>query len=346
MERTKVEQIEHETLEDAAARKQSHLELALKSQHTLLDPRFYYEPMLAGHPNPEDKMEVEFGGKTMSFPIWISSMTGGSVEAGPINKMLAKTAAKYGFGMGLGSCRIILEDHSYFEDFNLRPILGDSLPLFANIGIAQVEKILNEDKIQLLRDLVRNLDADGLIVHVNPLQELLQKEGDRYFKSPIVLIAELLEKLDFPIVVKEVGQGFGPQSMRALLKMPLHAIDFAASGGTNFSKLELLRNEAEFERYKDFVNVGHTAATMVDFVNQAVEELGSQRQCEKIIASGGITDFLDGYYCVKKSKIDAIYGQAAPFLKRAYESQEALDHFAEIQTQGLLVANQFLSINH
>ena len=339
-----MEKIEHESLEAADQRKQSHLDLAFKSQSALLDERFYYEPMLSGHPTDDEDMSIQFGGKTMKFPVWISSMTGGTSKAGPINKMLAKTANKYGFGMGLGSCRMILEDDTYFEDFNLRPILGDEVPFFANVGIAQIEMLLQKNQAQKLTQLVEKLSADGLIVHVNPLQEWLQPEGDRITQSPLVTIKQLLNEFDKNIIVKEVGQGFGPNSMGELLKLPLLAIDFAANGGTNFSKLELIRNEKLQDFYSDVVNLGHSAEEMVEFLNDTVEKLGAVRKCNNVIISGGVKTFLDGYYYTSKADIDAIYGQAAPFLKYANESQEALDEFAEFQTKGLLMAQRLLRV--
>ncbi len=338
-----MEKIEHESLEAADLRKQNHLDLAFDSQSALSDGRFYYEPMLEGHPQQSD-LPIQLGGKTMRYPIWISSMTGGTSAAGPINKMLAKTASKYGFGMGLGSCRIILEDNTYFDDFNLRPILGDAAPLYANVGIAQIERLIDKGQASKLKALVDKLDADGLIVHVNPLQEWLQPEGDLIQRSPLVTIKQLLNEIDTNIIVKEVGQGFGPESMRELLKLPILAIDFAANGGTNFSKLELLRNESLKAHYEDVIALGHSATEMVGFLNAAIQELGTERKCNTVIISGGVKNFLDGYYLTSKAAIPAVYGQAAPFLKHANESQEALDLFAEIQIKGLLMAQKFLKV--
>lgn len=339
-----MENIEHESLEAADLRKQSHLDLAFKSQSNSIDDRFYYEPMLSGHPDANEKMAVTFGNKKMQFPVWISSMTGGTSKAGPINKMLAKTANKYGFGMGLGSCRIILEDDTYLEDFNLRPILGDEVPFFANVGIAQIERLLQANQGSKLKKLVDKLSADGLIVHVNPLQEWLQPEGDRITQSPLVTMQQLFNEFDGQIIVKEVGQGFGPHSMGELLKMPLLAIDFAANGGTNFSKLELIRNEKLQDFFGDVVALGHSAEEMVTFLNDTVEKLGGDRKCNNVIISGGVKNFLDGYYYISKTNLDAIYGHAAPFLKYANESQEALDEFAEFQINGLLMAQRLLRV--
>ncbi|MEM9942332.1 MAG: isopentenyl-diphosphate delta-isomerase [Planctomycetota bacterium] len=336
--------VEQESTVEAAARKQSHLDLAFNSQNSRIDDRFYYEPMLAGHPNETDSMPVKFGSKNLRFPIWISSMTGGTSKAGPINKMLAQTASKFGFGMGLGSCRIILEDRTWFDDFNLRPILGDELPLFANIGIAQVEKLLARSEAHRLGQLVSDLDADGLIIHVNPIQEWLQPEGDHIAQPPVTTIEQCLNEIDIPIIVKEVGQGFGPESMHQLLSMPLLAIEFASGGGTNFAKLELKRNFTEQKTFENLTQLGHCAEEMIGFLNGAVDDPSLSLRCHHVIVSGGVRNFLDGYYFISKSKLNAVYGQAAAFLKAASESQETLDSYAASQVRGLLLAKQFLKV--
>src|SRR5699024_3203129 len=132
-----------------------------------------------------------------------------------------------------------------------------------------------------------------------------------------------------------------PESMRELLKLPLLAIDFAANGGTNFSKLELLRNEALSAYYKNMIGIGHSAAEMVHFLNEISNQLGNQRKCNQVIISGGIKNFLDGYYLMEKSNLPAIYGQASAFLKHASNSQEASDRYAQLQIEGLLMAKNF-----
>ncbi len=325
-------------------RKQSHLELAFASQNNIRDNRFCYEPMLSAHPQKDELWEVKLGHQFMKYPIWISSMTGGSSQAGAINKMLAVTAKKFGLGMGLGSCRIILESDTYFQDFNLRPIMGDEIPLYANLGIAQIEQLLQTNRVHLIKNLVQKLNADGLIIHVNPLQEWLQPEGDRIENSPIETIQKLINEIDIPLIVKEVGQGFGKESMKELLKLPLLAIDFAANGGTNFSKLELFRNPELKKYFEPIVNLGHSAEEMTNFLNEAIEDLGEKRKCNTVIISGGVRDFLDGYYLISKANLPALYGHASGFLKWANESQEALDAYAQRQIEGLLFAKAFLKI--
>lgn len=334
--------------ETAVSRKQDHIELAFQSQIDLatLDKRFYYEPLLAGHPKEGDEEPFEFLGKTMRFPLWVSSMTGGTEYANRINHNLAKAAKEFGFGMGLGSCRSLLTSDEYLPDFDVRAIIGDELPLYANLGIAQIEQLLDENKTNLITVLLDKLKADGLIIHVNPFQEWLQPEGDQFKYPPIETIQRMLDQ--FPetnFIVKEVGQGMGAKSLKALLQLPLTAIDFAANGGTNFAKLELHRSDSQFHaNYTKLANIGHSAIEMVDMTNQLVETLGTDVLCQQIIVSGGIQDFLDGHYCINKLTLPAIYGQASAFLKYARGAYEPLQEYVAAQVEGLKLARNFLTV--
>ncbi|NTV84971.1 MAG: isopentenyl-diphosphate delta-isomerase, partial [Bacteroidales bacterium] len=159
-------------------RKKDHIELAFnaKTGKEEIDRRFFYEPMMAKHP-AAGLAPFTFLGKTLRAPIWVSSMTGGTKLAGHINHNLAKVCREFGLGMGLGSCRPILDNEEHFEDFDMRGIIGDDLPFYANLGIAQLEEMVLKDDISPVNRLIERLRADGLIIHVNPLQEWLQPEG-------------------------------------------------------------------------------------------------------------------------------------------------------------------------
>lgn len=332
---------------NATQRKRDHIELALKSQVSSLDPRFYYEPLFAAHPEKGSLKPFTFLEKTFNVPMWVSSMTGGTDMARIINRNLARACGEFGFGMGLGSCRQLLYSDDYLEDFNVRPLLGEGVPLFANLGIAQLETLIERDEIGLIENLVTKLKADGLIIHVNPMQEWLQPEGDRFKKPPIETIQTLIQHLKMPLIVKEVGQGFGYESIKTLLQLPLAAVDFAAAGGTSFSKLELLRGPSEQQKtYNALAHIGHSAVEMVDFTNQIVTELGDNIRCRQLIVSGGIQDFLDGFYCLKKLNLPAIYGQASAFLKYAQGDYADLKAFIEMQIRGLELAEAFLRIKN
>jgi isopentenyl-diphosphate delta-isomerase len=326
-------------------RKKDHIELAFRSQmkDALIDERFYYEPMLSSHPK-EDDTSFTFLGKDMQTPIWVSSMTGGTELAGKINRNLARACAEFGMGMGLGSCRSLLDSDEYFSDFDVRSIIGDDLPLYANLGICQLEELIQNKKISKIIRLVGRLRADGLIIHVNPMQEWLQPEGDRIMQSPIESLEYILEEVDFPIIVKEVGQGMGPESIRALLHLPLQAVEFAAFGGTNFAKIELMRNpDSQTQLFEPFTQIGHSATQMMDWLNEILAT-DDQVKCKEIIISGGIKNFLDGYYLMEKSNLPAIYGQASVLLKYAKESYEELRAYLESQRKGLQLAKSFLRI--
>jgi isopentenyl-diphosphate delta-isomerase len=323
-------------------RKKEHIDLAFKAKTGLeeIDRRFYYEPLLAKHP-VTDLPAINFLGKTMSAPIWVSSMTGGTRLAGRINRNLAQVCKSFGLGMGLGSCRPLLHSDEHLEDFSLRDIIGDGLPFYANLGIAQVEEMVMHGDISLIDRLIEKLRADGLIIHINPIQEWLQPEGSRLSQPAIDTIRSYLKMTSYPVIVKEVGQGMGPASLQALLELPLEALETAAFGGTNFARVELMRSDPFAQQYYEPVSrIGHDAFEMTDMINRLVAGHTSVR-CKQIIISGGIRSFLDGYYLVNRCKLPAIYGQASEFLKYASASYEELKRFVEYQVEGLKLAQAF-----
>ena len=333
----------------AEQRKKDHIDLAFEAQlsEANMDDRFDYEPLFASHPKSNQHIipAPSLAGKQLTLPLWVSSMTGGTQHAANINRNLASACKRFGMGMGLGSCRILLDSDQHFPDFDVRDIIGEELPFFANMGIAQLEEIIESRSLDDLSEIMDKLRADGLIIHVNPLQEWFQPEGDDFKRPPIETIQILLDEMKCPLIVKEVGQGMGPRSLRALLQLPLEAIDFGAAGGTNFSLLEALRGDQKImEAMAPLARVGHTAEAMVNMVNEIIDEIGASRKCNLIIVSGGIKNFLDGYYCMSKLNMPAIYGQASALLKRALSDVEDLYDYIDIQKNGLEMAYNFLKV--
>lgn len=313
--------------------------MAFESQADQLNKWFYYEPMLAAHPVPEERETMPFAQGEMNVPVWVSSMTGGTELAKTINHNLAKACGEFGMGMGLGSCRILMDDPQYYPDFQVREFMPNQ-PLYANLGVAQLEEYFKLGRTQAVREMVSKLEATGLIVHVNPLQEWAQPEGDRFNEIPINTIKRCLDQFNFPIIVKEVGQGFGPGSMRALMELPLEAIDFGAYGGTNFTKLEALRDSGTTADISRLLGtIGHTADEMVDLFNS----LGSN-QTKQVIISGGVKNFLHGYYLIQKINALGVYGQASAFLEHARGSYEKLSNYVQQQVEGLAVAKAYLHL--
>lgn len=347
----------------SSERKSHHLELAEKSQldSAHLNSLFDYEPLISGFPKSaleESPLTLAGSNKTVRHPLWISSMTGGTGAAGAINKALAKVAGEFGLGMGLGSCRPLLENEDYFDDFNLRPILGDNGVLFANFGMAQIFEQLEKDKGERLIGICERLEVDGLFLHINPLQEWYQPEGDRWFLSPMEIIdqlGEILHKKGMLLGVKEVGQGMGPRSLEALIKSTADIIEFAAFGGTNFSLLERLRSPQnndenlvksttfnEVSKPKEFCFVGHSAEEMVSHVNRIIGENKALKDQKTFIVSGGIRSFLHGHYLLENLAGNGLYAMAKPFLEEAQKGEDSLRSFVQSELEGLTMAKTFL----
>ncbi len=334
-------------MEEINKRKQDHIDLANLSQmlNDKRDIRFFYEPLLGTHPEENPVCPTKFLGFDLGAPIWVSSMTGGAAHAGKINKNLAQACKKFRLGMGLGSCRPLLTSDQFFDDFNLRPIIGDDLPLFANLGISQMETMVAEKNLGKVNELLERLKATGLVIHINPLQEWLQPEGDRLQAPPIDTIKAVLKELQAPLIVKEVGQGMGPSSLALLMRQPLAAIEFGSFGGTNFSKLELLRQSQDTEKFKmkqEFSYIGHDCQEMVYFVNTILGYDANQAKCKEFILSGGVKSFLDGHFLMNKLTCPSVYGQAHKLLEVAKISYDRLDAYLTEQIIGLNMARQYL----
>jgi isopentenyl-diphosphate Delta-isomerase len=338
-------------------RKNDHIQISTQAQIQGGSMKgLNYEPLWAGLEGLQDagKKDFTFLDKRMCAPLWISSMTGGGKDSSTINRRLAQAVAEFGLGMGLGSCRPLLQkgaSKKIWQQFDLRPILGADRPLWINLGVAQIETLLHQNEVGRIENLAQKLRADGLIIHVNPLQEFLQPEGDRYRFPAIETIGLLLQKTSLRIMVKEVGQGMGPRSVNALLQMPLQGLEFGAYGGTNFAQLEILRQK-EFKvanYFKSFSFVGHTAEEMVELTGREGANLGEQALCRDFIISGGIRDIVYGYYLGMKlwrHWPDArwVIGQAYPVLQQAQKSYQDLCRYIRAQIEGVELCQRFLTL--
>jgi len=177
-------------------------------------------------------------GRQFSFPLFISSMTGGYTEAGSVNTIIAKCCEKHDLPFGVGSQRAMLEDESQIESFS---VVRDHAPnafIASNIGGAQLIGGLEKEKIDLL---VQSIRADAVIIHLNPLQELMQPEGDHDFKGIEKGMEHLITNLKVPVIVKETGAGISGSVAGRLLAMGVDCIDTAGAGGTSWAKVENLR---------------------------------------------------------------------------------------------------------
>jgi isopentenyl-diphosphate delta-isomerase len=248
-------------------------------------------------------------------------MTGGTDLAGTINRNLAAAAQERGVALGLGSLRTGLEQPETLHTFRVREVAADVL-LFANLGAVQLNSGYGIDHCRRAVDAV---EADALILHLNPLQEALQTDGDWNWSGLLAKIEDVCRSLAVPVVVKEVGWGISEQAARWLAGAGVAGIDVAGSGGTSWSEVEYHRAPTEELRRmaKTFADWGIPTADALVKVRVGAPGL-------PVIASGGLRTGIDA---AKALALGAVaVGVASPFLKAAAASPEAvigtIDQFA------------------
>ncbi len=249
--------------------------------------------------------------KRLAAPILISSMTGGTEEAETINLRLAETAYVMRIAMGVGSQRAAIEHPEQAKTFQVRRVAPDIL-LFANLGAVQLNYGYGIDQC---RRAVEMIQADALILHLNPLQEAVQAGGDINFEGLAKKIEEVCKKLEVPVIAKEVGWGISERTAKLLSDCGVSAIDVAGAGGTSWSQVEMHRAPDEFTRElaATFVGWGIPTADSILNVRKAAPNVG-------IFASGGIQDGLDIAKCIALGA--TLGGMAGQFLKAAAVSSE------------------------
>jgi len=261
----------------------------------------------------------KFLGHNFKAPIIIDSMTGGTPEATKINSRLSLAAEKFGLGMGLGSQRAGLLSSELAETYSVARSNAPSAFLVANIGGAQLSKGL---KIKDIKNMIQMIEADALVVHLNPLQELIQPEGEPKYKGVLSKIKEICSNFDIPIIVKEVGAGISMDVAKRLQSAGVSAINVAGSGGTSWAGVEKLRAETAHDSNK--INLGEL---FWDWGIPTAVSLIEVRKSVKIpvIASGGIRNGLEIAKCVALGA--NMCGMAFPFLRHASKSLESLYEF-------------------
>ncbi len=265
-------------------------------------------------------------GRQLRLPLLISSMTGGTAQAREINRNLAQAAQQAGVAMGVGSTRVAVVRPDLSDTFQVRDLAPDVL-LFANIGAVQLNYGFCVDDC---RRAVSLLQADALILHLNPLQEVLQPEGDWNWAGllpKIAAVVQALAKDGVPVVVKEVGWGISADVARRLADVGVAAIDVAGAGGTSWSQVEMFRAQNDVQRRiaEAFVDWGIPTAESVLQVREAAPDVF-------VFASGGIRNGVDGAKCIALGA--TLFGLARPFLRAATLSAEAVaDEIAVIAGQ-------------
>ncbi|MCA9916312.1 MAG: type 2 isopentenyl-diphosphate Delta-isomerase [Anaerolineales bacterium] len=266
--------------------------------------------------------------KQLSTPLLISSMTGGTAEAGAINRTLAEAAQAVGMAMGLGSQRAAIEDVSQADTYHVRQVAPDIL-LFANIGAVQLNYGYGLDHCRRAVDMC---EADALILHFNALQEAVQPEGDGNFANLLGKVERICRDLPVPVIAKEVGWGFAEETARQLADAGVAAIDVAGAGGTSWSQVEMYRAPtARHARVAGaFVDWGIPTAVSIQYCRHAAPNL-------PVFASGGIRNGIDVAKCIALGA--NMVGFAGEFLRAADQNGVAgVIELAETITDELRVS--------
>jgi isopentenyl-diphosphate delta-isomerase len=266
-------------------------------------------------------------GRALGAPLLISCMTGGTPEAGQINERLAEVAQSFKLPMGLGSGRVLLEHPEALPTFQVR-LSAPDVPVLANLGAVQLNRGVSVDDCRRLLD---RLQADALVLHLNPLQEALQPEGETAFAGLLGRIELLCSQLGRPVVVKEVGWGLAPDVVTKLLDAGVAAVDVAGAGGTSWSEVESHRVAEPWRARvaRAFAGWGLPTADAVRQARQAAPEA-------LIFASGGVRDGLD---VAKAMALGAdLAGVAGPFLRAAVLGAEEAHSLAREVVEVLRIA--------
>jgi isopentenyl-diphosphate Delta-isomerase len=259
-------------------------------------------------------LATHFLGRSVGAPLLVSCMTGGTEQAGIINTRLARIAQSRGLAMGLGSCRVLLEQPDVLPTFDVRALAPD-VPLLANLGAVQLNLGVGVDEC---RYLMRTLRADALVLHLNPLQEALQGAGNTVFAGLLARIEAICAALGAPVIVKEVGWGIADDLAARLFEAGVAAVDVAGAGGTSWS-------EVERHRIDDPVRARVAGAFAGWGIPTTTALIGARRAAPDgtLIASGGVRNGTDIAKALTLGA-DAV-GVAGPLVRAAAAGEGALE---------------------
>lgn len=306
-------------------RKNEHVEIAMaQGDATISD---FDEIRFVHHSIPSvDVDDIDLTSQLKDFtldqPLYINAMTGGSEWTKQINEKLAVIARETGIAMAVGSTHAALRNSKMASSFS---IVRDTNPdgiIFSNVGAdVPVDKAVESVKL---------LDAQALQVHVNAPQELVMPEGNRTFSTWMKNLAQIVSRVDVPVIVKEVGFGMSKETIKSLNEIGVRYVDVSGRGGTNFVDIE-----NERRTYKDMDYLGLWGQTTVE----SLLESASYQQDMDILASGGVRTPLDAVKCLALGA--SAVGMSRPFLNQVenYGITETLnyteqftDHMKKIMT--------------
>lgn len=259
----------------------------------------------------EIDMSVNFLGKKLNYPIIMEAITGGVKDAKTINEDLSKIAEEYKIGFGVGSQRLAIEDKELEDTYRIK---ADTL-VIANIGAVQLNYGYGFKELKKAVDMI---NADAIALHLNPLQECFQPEGNRNFSNLKKKINEFsgeLRNTGIKVIIKEVGNGISYEAAKDLY---VDAIDVAGMGGTSWAAVEGYRNSKTANIDKLFYDWGiSTVDSLIDVSRLNIP----------IIASGGVRNGLDAAKCIALGA--SCVGMALPILREYTKGKEHLIKFLD-----------------
>jgi isopentenyl-diphosphate delta-isomerase len=299
---------------DIGSRKDEHLDLAAREESlhaagTGLRRFRLRHRALPGRDLAGVDLATSFLGVRLTAPLLVSAMTGGTEQAGTVNRRLAAAAAAHGVAMGLGSGRALLADRDLLPTYRTaaRPPL-----LLANLGAVQLRLGVSAADAERMVDL---LEADGLVLHLNPVQEAVQPGGDTQFAGLAEAIADVVRRLaPRPVVVKEVGFGLDPRDVALLLSAGVAAVDVAGAGGTNWASVEGGRDPRASAVAEAFRDWGWPTALVIREAAAVARPAGVP-----VIGSGGVVDGVDAAIALALGA--TVAGIARPFLIAALDDR-------------------------
>lgn len=274
---------------DISKRKRDHLRHALCDDAQIGDAGFdKYKFLHNALPEIDyDKIDtsVKFLEKKLNYPFFISCMTGGAEKGEEINRNLAKAAQSYGIMMGVGSQRAAVVRSEYASQFKIRKYAQD-IPILGNVGLVQLNYGFGLKEFQKCIDMI---GANALVIHLNPIQEVIQPEGDRNFEKLLPKLEKIIKKLSVPVIVKEVGFGLSEDVCKRLYKIGVKNFDTAGWGGTNWAFTEGQRGKADKNLAELFSNWG---ICTTDSIKECVR-FKKRHKDVKVLGSGGVRTGID-----------------------------------------------------
>ncbi len=318
---------------DIEQRKKDHIDIILSgaAKHSIDSgfDGFEFEHCALPDINLDDiDLSTSFLGKSLQLPFLASSMTGGPDSGGRINLAIAEAAQALGFAMGVGSQRIALGGGKASGlDKSIRRAAPD-IALYANLGAVQFTQGMTVDDARRAVDLI---EADALILHLNPLQEALQPGGDRNWQGVEAAIASVCRSIGVPVIAKEVGAGISVAVAERLARCGIAAIDVAGVGGSSWAAVEGRRttNAQDQSTAEIFRNWGIPTARAVASIHAALPDMA-------LIASGGIQHGLHGAKALRLGA--SLVGQAAALLEAATQGPEQVAAKIQAFVQALRIS--------